>query len=77
MPGKTRPSLMKKTLANVSASNLSVADKKCIGEVFKKFGEMKKLTPCDVCAYDPPSSLDGKPCVFCPAMAKMDGGKEE
>lgn len=76
MAGKTRPSLMAKTLANVSSSNLSLTDKRCIGEVFKRFDEMKQLTPCDVCAYNPPSSGDGKPCTICPATAKM-GGKEE
>lgn len=32
--------------------------------------EMKQLTPCDVCAYNPPSSGDGKPCTICPATAK-------
>ena len=25
------------------------------------------LTPCDVCMYNPPSSMDGKPCCMCPA----------
>ena len=25
------------------------------------------LTPCDVCMYNPPSSMDGKPCCICPA----------
>jgi hypothetical protein len=34
--------------------------------------EVKKLTPCDACAYNPPSSLDGKPCTMCPASARMD-----
>lgn len=38
--------------------------------------EMKKiptadLTPCDVCAYNPPSSCDGKPCTVCPAIGKI------
>ena len=28
------------------------------------------LTPCDLCRYDPPSSLDNKPCSSCPASAK-------
>ncbi len=28
------------------------------------------LTICDFCIYDPPSSLDGKPCCMCPAEAK-------
>ena len=23
--------------------------------------------PCDVCRYNPPSSMDGKPCTMCPA----------
>ena len=25
------------------------------------------LTPCDVCMYNPPSSMGGKPCCICPA----------
>lgn len=32
-------------------------------------------TPCDLCAYDPPSSGDGKPCSMCPASAKGGEGK--
>ena len=40
MPGKARPSLRKKTLLNVLRSNLSIADKKCVGEVFKAFEEL-------------------------------------
>lgn len=39
MPGKARPSLRKKTLLNVSRSNLSIIDKNCIAEVFKRFEE--------------------------------------
>ena len=34
--------------------------------------KIKQLTPCDRCAYDPPSSGDGKPCSFCPASKKED-----
>ena len=34
--------------------------------------KIKQLTPCDRCAYDPPSSGDGKPCSFCPASRKED-----
>lgn len=26
-------------------------------------------TPCDLCAYNPPSSGDGKPCTMCPASS--------
>lgn len=32
----------------------------------------KRKTPCDLCAYNPPSSCDGKPCTMCPACAKED-----
>lgn len=30
------------------------------------------LSPCDVCAYSPPSSGDGKPCSMCPAVKKEE-----
>lgn len=30
----------------------------------------QQLGPCDVCGYAPPSSLDGKPCSFCPAVGR-------
>lgn len=26
--------------------------------------------PCDLCMYNPPSSLDGKPCTYCPATGR-------
>lgn len=38
--------------------------------------EVSGVTPCDVCAYNPPSSCDGKPCCMCPATARMDGKGE-
>ena len=31
-----------------------------------------ELSPCDVCRYYPPSSMDGKPCTICPAERKND-----
>lgn len=34
--------------------------------------ETVHLSPCDVCAYNPPSSGDGKPCSICPAIRKED-----
>lgn len=34
--------------------------------------EVKHLSPCDVCAYNPPSSGDGKPCSMCPAVKKEE-----
>ena len=31
--------------------------------------------PCDLCVYNPPSSLDGKPCTFCPATGRPPEGE--
>ena len=42
MAGKTRPSLRAKTLQNVATSNLSITDKECIYQVFKRFEELTK-----------------------------------
>lgn len=33
-------------------------------------------TPCDLCAYNPPSSGDGKPCSMCPAMPVEDTNED-
>ena len=35
------------------------------------------LTPCDVCMYNPPSSMGGKPCYICPASPpeRQEGAK--
>lgn len=30
--------------------------------------EMLNFGPCALCMYNPPSSMDGKPCVMCPAQ---------
>ena len=43
----------------------------CVRRAIKE-APAANLTPCDVCAYNPPSSGDGKPCTICPAMAKGD-----
>lgn len=32
------------------------------------------IWPCDVCIYNPPSSLDGKPCTYCPAIGNSING---
>lgn len=32
-------------------------------------------TPCDLCRYNPPSSLDGKPCTLCVADGRAEDGK--
>lgn len=34
--------------------------------------KQEPASPCDLCKYNPPSSLDGKPCTMCPAEK---GGK--
>lgn len=31
--------------------------------------------PCDLCVYNPPSSLDGKPCTYCPATGRLPEGE--
>lgn len=31
----------------------------------------KYQSPCDLCAFFPPSSFDGKPCSMCPAIGKQ------
>lgn len=82
MAGKTRPSLMAKTLTNVALSNLSLTDKKCIEEVFKKFEvltsadvvEVKhgkwiynvKYYSCSICAGKRFNLLLGTDAEYCP-----------
>ena len=46
MAGKTRPSLLKKTLENVETSDLSNTDKKCIKQVFEAFSEVVRCKDC-------------------------------
>ena len=31
-------------------------------------------TPCDLCRYNPPSVMGGKPCVFCVAERRAEDG---
>ena len=33
----------------------------------EQYQQKDKLTPCDCCRYNPPSSTDGKACTICPA----------
>lgn len=37
----------------------------------------KYLDPCDVCIYNPPSSMGGKPCFMCPASGRPTEGKKD
>lgn len=39
-------------------------------EISKLMEEKINLAPCNVCRYEPPSSLGYKPCAYCPATAK-------
>ena len=32
---------------------------------------MEMNSPCDLCAYNPPSAGDGKPCTMCPAIGEV------
>ena len=48
MAGKTRPSLLHKTLKNVALSNLSLTDKKCIESVFEKYEALSKADVVEV-----------------------------
>ena len=34
--------------------------------------QQEKNSPCDLCSYDPPSSMGGKPCWMCPAVPKEE-----
>lgn len=40
-------------------------------EALCKQEEMRKMNPCDVCSYSPPSSMGGKPCALCPAITDI------
>lgn len=37
----------------------------------------RRWIPCDWCAYNPPSSMDGKPCTVCPAVANPEPFQKE
>ena len=40
-------------------------------------GNGEHTSPCDLCAYNPPSSFDEKPCAMCPATSLPEEGEEE
>lgn len=46
-----------------------------------KLGMKKKKAwpqmPCELCAFNPPSSRDGKPCSVCPASAVYRDGEAD
>ena len=52
-----------------------VVDKSLLSEAADRLEELssapERMSPCDVCMYDPPSSCDGKPCCICPAAGRV------
>lgn len=52
MSGKCRPSLRPKTLENVKRSNLSITDKRCIEEAFRRLDEIVYCRECAWCASE-------------------------
>ena len=42
-------------------------------EYGKRAEHKEHTSPCDLCAYNPPSSFDGKPCAMCPATPQAEG----
>ena len=44
----------------------------CLNKIVNLPSAQPELSPCDVCRYYPPSSMDGKPCTICPAERKND-----
>lgn len=54
MAGKTRPSLLKKTLKNVETSALSNTDKECIKTVFEEFSRVVRCKDCKFVSFVQP-----------------------
>lgn len=51
--------------AKLRASDAHPPHQLCYLQV--KSGNSQRLSPCDLCRHNPPSSMDGKPCSLCPA----------
>ena len=76
--------LRKELTCNFAGEPFHGNRKVTIGEVRRIIESMPTLTPpndptypCDLCVYNPPSSLDGKPCTFCPATGRPPEGEED
>ena len=57
-------------LLNGAVNHFAFITKENLADYLLSHGVKLSATPCDFCAYDPPSSSDGKPCTMCPARAK-------
>lgn len=75
--------LLELEIANI-ANKLAKSDaqKALMGRVMYYVEHMPTLIPtneptypCDLCVYNPPSSLDGKPCTYCPATSRPPEGE--
>lgn len=47
-----------------------------VGELKRRIEQLPSAqpeSPCNLCIYNPPSSMDGKPCCACPAERREDG----
>lgn len=79
-----RPIDADKLLDDITAIENSSGMGYIIASTFKRYvNQQPTLTPpndptypCDLCVYNPPSSLDGKPCTFCPATGRQPEGEE-
>ena len=52
--------------------NIHEADEMPEYQAIERLPAIAILTPCDACAYNPPSSFDGKPCTMCPAERRSE-----
>ena len=71
MSGKTRPSLIKKTLENVKRCNLSQTDKDCIAEVLEK--QIPKKV--ELYTNDGNFKWQNYPCPCCKEMLGLNVNK--
>jgi hypothetical protein len=44
-------------------------------EAIEAWNRRAAKTPCDLCKFNPPSSMDGKPCTMCVADGRAEDGK--
>lgn len=77
--------IIRNTTEKVLASNSNPFVKEC-EQFYREQKQMAEMAlsalraqqehpgPCDLCAYNPPSSFDGKPCAMCPATPPTKEG---
>jgi Lar family restriction alleviation protein len=57
-----------------SKCNISQIGRKNISsfEAIEAWNRRAAISPCDLCRFAPPSSMDGKPCTMCVAEGRGD-----